>query len=72
MNSFRSKFGSTFGYAVIVGAVLQLGCSSEEPPAPPSAGKVSRREEAGKKFPFPDCASNAGEESRACRQDALR
>jgi hypothetical protein len=44
------------GFAVVVGSVAQPGCSSEEPPSA-ATGKVSRREEAGKKFPFPEGGS---------------
>ena len=60
MNRFKSVLGLLLGVAVTASAVAQLGCSSEEPASKVEAGKVSRRDEAGKKFPFPDATDTKG------------
>jgi hypothetical protein len=44
----------------MVGALVNAGCSSEEP-ASVATAKTSKREEAGKKFPFPDASETKKE-----------
>ena len=44
----------------MVGALVNACCSSEEP-ASVAAERTSRREEAGKKFPFPDVSETTKE-----------
>jgi hypothetical protein len=55
MNRFRYVFSVMLGIVAMVGALVQAGCSSEEP-ASVATAKISKRDEAGKKFPFPDAS----------------
>jgi hypothetical protein len=55
MNRFRYVLSSMLGIVAMVGALVQAGCSSEEP-ASVATAKTSKRDEAGKKFPFPDAS----------------
>ena len=54
---FKYVLNGLFGLAMIAGAMAEVGCSSEEPPSAATTGKVSKREEAGKRFPFPEGGS---------------
>jgi hypothetical protein len=60
MNRFIHALRLMMGIVALVGALVNAGCSSEEP-ASVATGKTSKRDEAGKKFPFPD----ASEETNA-------
>jgi hypothetical protein len=55
MNRFRYVLRLMMGIVAMVGALVNAGCSSEEP-ASVATGKTSKRDEAGKKFPFPDAS----------------
>jgi hypothetical protein len=55
MSRFRYVFNLMLGIVAMVGALVQAGCSSEEP-ASVATAKSSKRDEAGKKFPFPDAS----------------
>jgi hypothetical protein len=55
MSRVRYVFGLMLGIVAMVGALVQAGCSSEEP-ASVATAKSSKRDEAGKKFPFPDAS----------------
>jgi hypothetical protein len=57
MNRFKSALRLLLGIAVTASTFAQLGCSSEQPASSVEAGKVSKRDEAGKKFPFPDATN---------------
>jgi hypothetical protein len=58
MNRFRYVLSLMFGIVAMVGALVQAGCSSEEP-ARVATEKSSKRDDAGKKFPFPDASETA-------------
>jgi hypothetical protein len=58
MNRFKFAFRFLLGVVVLADAFAQTGCSSEETPSV-AAGKASRRDEAGKSFPFPEGGSPA-------------
>ena len=47
----------------MVGSLVHAGCSSGEPASVPTE-KTSRREEAGKKFPFPDASETTKSAAR--------
>jgi hypothetical protein len=55
MNQFRYILSLMLAIIAMVGALVNAGCSSEEP-ASVATAKISKRDEAGKKFPFPDAS----------------
>jgi hypothetical protein len=55
MNRFKYIFNVILAIIAMVGALVNAGCSSEEP-ASVATAKTSKRDEAGKKFPFPDAS----------------
>jgi hypothetical protein len=63
MNRFKYTLSVMLAIAMLVGALVHAGCSSEEP-ASVSTAKTSRREEAGKKFPFPDASETTKSAAR--------
>jgi hypothetical protein len=57
MNRFKSAIGLIAGVAVMAVAFVPFGCSSEDTASVEKGGATSKRDEAGKKFPFPDASS---------------
>jgi hypothetical protein len=60
MNRFRYVLSVMMVIIAMVGALVNAGCSSEEP-ASVATERTSKREEAGKKFPFPDASETKKE-----------
>jgi hypothetical protein len=58
MTRFKFALRLVLSVAVLASAFAQTGCSTEETPSV-AAGKTSRRDEAGKSFPFPEGGSPA-------------
>jgi hypothetical protein len=60
MNRFRYVLSVMMAIIAMVGALVNAGCSSEEPTRV-ATERTSKRDEAGKKFPFPDASETKKE-----------